>query len=153
MPRKKPDSTRSKREVDKMFEETRKGVLKTLQMINVGLNAGKPLTDEQIRFLKRAPEIINTLVQREKGKDESSQVGLPEGTLKEYVENLWRLQEVYRKATGKEKATLDRGTWEEVVKTAGYYRCKLGCGELHLVGRPCMFQELTERLSQMGHPE
>lgn len=121
--KKKVDSVRSKREIDDLFLESFEATKKAIKEINQQLASGKGLSDEQFRFLKKAPQLINSYKAREEAKDSRTEV-LPEGKLKTFVERIWRLKEI--------------GPLDQVIEATSYYRCE-NCGEIHKLGEECIF--------------
>ena len=135
--RSKATSKKSKEQLERMLAEARKGIMKALESLTTKLNKGKVLRDEEFRFLKKAPDIVSYLEEREKAHDNERDEGLPEGRLREFVEMEWRLSEICK----------DR---DQVIEATGYYRC-LECGETHKKAEPCMykqFQNITKSANE-----
>ena len=119
MPRKrKVTSRRGRKEIDDLFLKSFEATKKAITRINKRLESGEGLSDEQFRFLKKTPQLIAVYKAREEAKDERRDV-LPEGKLKEYQEQLWALQDEYRKAVGNSKAVLDKEAYNKVIEAVG----------------------------------
>jgi len=142
MPKKKAGSTRSKREVDTLFSETWEGVLGVLTSLNAKLKNKKPLRDEEVRFVKNAAALITSLQQREK-EITGEEPTLPEGKLKQYVEQLWKNQGLYQQAMGNDSLKLDEKALNDILKALDYYRCE-ECNELHKADEECIFQQFLK---------
>jgi hypothetical protein len=128
----KVGSIRYEDDKTRLIARTRKGLFLTMDALTRKLEAGKPLRDEEIRFLKTFSSTLAVLEQREQDIEEGEEVGLPEGKLKEYVEQLFRFKE----ATG----IMDpRRDGLEAMKRAGYYLCDL-CREFHKTLDQCPFK-------------
>ncbi len=127
-----PGSSRYENDKSKLMARTRQGLFLTMEALTQKLEAGKPLRDEEIRFLKTFSSTLAVLEHREQDVKGGEEVGLPEGKLKEYVEQLFRFKE----ATG---ITDPRKDGLEVMERAGYYLCDL-CREFHKTLDQCPFR-------------
>jgi len=135
-------SRKSQKEIDDLYLETYEAVKKAIEGINIKLGEKRGLSDEEFRFLKKSKDLIDSFIVREKEKGESEDV-LPEGKLKEWIENLYRMQKILKSSgypTGKE------GT-NKLYEDNGYYRCKLD-GELHKVGEECPYSLLEKAIKE-----
>lgn len=119
-----PISGRKSNEIRQKKKAIVEAVKKAIDSIIAKVDAGDSLRDEDLRFLKTAMKEWPAL--EEALAEDKEEIGLPDGKLKTFIENLLRLQEI--------------GPLEKVVEKAGYYRCEK-CGELHLKNRPCMYEE------------
>jgi hypothetical protein len=147
MPRRKtPGSVRQKQEVSNLFLDSYKGTKKAINTINKLLDEGKPLSDEQFRFLKKAPDLIMMYENLERGRQEEIEEVLPEGKLKNYVEGLVSLQSKLREALDNKRFVLNKEAWDKVLEDVGYYRCGL-CGETHLKNNECAFKEYINKIT------
>ena len=126
--RKQARIRKTKKQISEAFE-------KTLNNITAKLDQGKGLRDQELRFLDKAPERWAEL---EEGIASETVEALPEGELKKFVERVWKFKDI--------------GEWEEVARTCGYVRCT-ECGELHLKGRLCMFDEYKDIVSDLKEQE
>jgi len=118
-------SKRKEGEIRKFTKETLAGLKKAWKNIIAKADAGDTLRDEDLRFLRNIPDLIETLEARI-GESLEKEIVLPEGMLKNFVEREWKLNEICK----------DRGT---VIEASGYYRCIKGCGELHKKGEECIY--------------
>ena len=123
--KKKISSVRSKREIDQLFLESFEATKKAIDLINQQLKSGKGLTDEQFRFLKKAPQLISSYRAREEIKEEEEE-GITDEKLKTMIDTIWRLKDI--------------GPREVVVEATGYYRCS-NCGDIHKLGEECIFEQ------------
>ena len=114
----------------------RKGLFLTFEAMTQKLEAGKPLRDEQIRFMKNFSSTLAALEMRERGLEPSEEVGLPAGRLREFVERQFKFIE----ATG---YTDTRGDGLSVMKKSQYTLC-LFCGEFHKAPDPCPFENVAK---------
>jgi len=119
-------SARKESELRKYTKETLAGLRKAWKSVIDKADRGETLRDEDLRFLRNIPELIEALESRV-AESLKEDMGLPEGKLKEYVERLWEFKEI--------------GSLEDVIEATGYYRCINGCGELHKKGEDCIYEQ------------
>ena len=120
----------------KLMARSRQGLFLVMESISTQLEAGKPLRDEQIRFMKNFSSTLAALEMRERGLEPSEEVGLPAGRLREFVERQFKFIE----ATG---YTDTRGDGLSVMKKSQYTLC-LFCGEFHKAPDPCPFENVAK---------
>lgn len=136
MPRKvESTSDASNKRIDKAYTASFNGILKTLDAINSKLDSGKPLSDEEIRFLKNSDSLLKDIQHREKEQDQGPCI--LEGKLKQFIDMCEWERSIY---------TGDR---EKLFDDLGYYRCSR-CGELHLKDRECAFIEYQNLTKSNG---
>lgn len=87
----KPGSVRDKKAVQSRQEEFLKGIDDIFDAIIEKSKAGKPLTDEEIRFAKKYNETRSTVTSKD---DIEVAPGLSPGKLKSDIEKLWKLTEI-----------------------------------------------------------
>jgi len=110
------------------------------QSIKTKLDAGETLRDQDLRFIEHFPDILKGL--REKQVEVKEEV-LPEGKLKEWVENNYRLQAILKANNypeGKEGIV-------KALKDFNYEICLL-CGYTHVVGEKCPFEFLEDKVKE-----
>jgi hypothetical protein len=128
----KVGSVRYEEDKTRLIARTRKGLFLTMDALTRKLEAGKPLRDEEIRFLKTFGSTLAVLEEREQDVEENEETGLPEGRLKEYIEQLLQFKE----ATG----IMDpRRDGLDVMNRSGYYLCGF-CREFHKTLDHCPFK-------------
>jgi len=134
----KPGSVHYEKNKSKLLGRTRQGLFLTMEALTQKLERGKPLRDEEIRFLKNFIPTLNVLESKEEdvGKEEE---GLSEGRLKEFVERLWRFKE----ATGLTNSRSEEGL--SILKGAGLSLCDF-CGELHPNLMKCPFLSVKKQV-------
>jgi len=135
-------SRKSQKEIDDLYLQTYEAVKRAIEGINIKLGEKRGLSDEEFRFLKKSKDLIDSFIVREKEK-EGEEDTLPEGRLKQFIENVWRQEKVLRLASypkGKEGMN-------KLYEEAGYYRCKVD-GELHKVGEECPFLLLEKSVKE-----
>jgi len=137
---KKSGSIRAKKEKELIFSETRQGVISLIKSLNQKLNEGKALRDEEIRFLKNSPGLLSILEEREKTKKES--IELPQGKLRDWVENLWQMAKILD-ATGYSR---EKDGIETFLEASGYYICDF-CGYTHVLDEKCPLLVKAEELN------
>ena len=134
-------STHYEEDKRKLMARSRRGLFLTMDSITTQLEAGKPLRDEQIRFMKNFSSTLATLETREDALG-PKEVGLPEGRLKEFVERQFKFIE----ATG---YTDTRGDGLSVMKKSQYTLC-LFCGEFHKAPDFCPFEKIAKERKLHG---
>jgi len=142
--RKQSTSRRTKKEIADVYTKILNTAIRTIDYINDRMDKHESVSDEQLRFLKNSREIIRSLQETQKDIDTVAEETLPEGRLKEWVEQLYSLQELYREAIDNPTAALTKEATEQVADASGYYVCNK-CSHLHLKGRECMFSEFLEK--------
>ena len=120
----------------KLMARSRQGLFLTMEAITAQLEAGKPLRDEQIRFMKNFSSTLAALEMREQDLESREETGLPEGRLKEFVEHQFKFMD----ATG---LTNPREDGLSVMERAGYMLCEF-CGEFHKAPDPCPFENVAK---------
>jgi hypothetical protein len=125
-------------ETDKahLLGRARKGLFLTFEAMTQKLEAGKPLRDEEIRFMKNFSSTLKAMEAREEVEGEKLE-GLTPGKLKEFIEGLIRFLD----ATG---YTDPRKDGLPVMKGAGYIPCPY-CNEFHKTLDPCPFKVIAEK--------
>jgi len=132
-----PLSDRKKR---KIREQKKLGIemaIETLEALRAKQQSGKNLNTKELDSMKWAIKYIDDTEHEVVQKIEDV---LPEGELKQWVDNHIRLQNKMIEFTGNRRYKLTREENDKVVDEVGYYRCGL-CGELHGKDRKCMFDE------------
>ena len=102
-----------------------KAINKAIEALIDKGDKGETYRDEDLRFLRNVFKDLKAL--EESIADDKKGEELPEGNLKRFVEMEWKLKDISK----------DR---EKVVELTGYYRCTQ-CGDLHIKGRSCMYEE------------
>ena len=133
MPAKKRGEVSQRREAEwrKELREDIALLKKAKESIKNKLDKGDSLRDQDLRFLEHYPDILKGL--REKQVEVKEEV-LPEGKLKEWAENSYKLQAILKAndyPEGKEGIL-------KVLDEFHYYICEL-CGYSHHIGEECPF--------------
>ncbi|MCJ7430299.1 hypothetical protein MUO83_03660 [Candidatus Bathyarchaeota archaeon] len=132
----KVGSVNYKENKEHLLGRARKGLLLTFEAMTTKLEAGKPLRDEEIRFMKNFSSTLKTMEAREELEEEKTE-GLVPGKLKEFVEGLIRFLD----ATGYADPRKDG---LPVMKGANYMLCEF-CGEFHKILDSCPFKVVAEK--------
>jgi len=133
-----PVSDRKKRHIRQKKKEAIEVMEETIDALRKKQQSGRNLNTKELDTLKWA---INNMEEMEHEIIEKTEDILPEGKLKEYIENLHRLQViVYGEGT---KNKLTKEIWEKIIDEMGYYRCSK-CGECHGKERLCVFEEYAK---------
>lgn len=143
--RKKASSRKSKQEMNDLYAQSFEALQGAIKNINQKLLNGKSVSDEEIRLLKKSPQIIQSFQHRELGQEKEEEI-LPEGKLKQWVENHFRLTKLVFGEDNK-RSKLTKEKWDSIADEMGYFRC-VGCGDLHIKGRKCLFVEYAEKISK-----
>jgi hypothetical protein len=132
----KPGSVHYEKNKSKLLGRTRQGLFLTMEAITQKLERGKPLRDEEIRYIKNFMSTLSVLEAKEEdvGKEEDS---LPEGKLKEFVDRMWD----FKNATGLTNPRSEEGL--KVLKDAGLCLCDF-CGEMHPTLMKCPFLSIRK---------
>lgn len=138
MPASKKGEVSKRREAEwrKELKEDIELLIKAKDSIKNKLDDGDSLRDQDLRFLDHYPDILRRL--REKQVEVKEEV-LPEGKLKEWVENNYRLQAILKANNypeGKEGLL-------KVLDEFHYYVCEI-CGYYHSIGKECPFVTLEK---------
>jgi hypothetical protein len=132
----KVGSVNYKENKEHLLGRARKGLLLTFEAMTTKLEAGKPLRDEEIRFMKNFSSTLKAMEAREELEEEKTE-GLAPGKLKEFVEGLIRFSD----ATG----FIDpRKDGLPVMKGANYTLCDF-CNEFHRILDICPFKAIAEK--------
>jgi hypothetical protein len=137
---KKVGSVHYEKDKTKLLGRTRQGLFLTMEALTQKLERGKPLRDEEIRFLKNFIPTLSVLEAKETDI-EKQEDSLPEGRLKEFVERIWAFKEL----TGLMNPRSPEGL--EILKDAGYYLCPV-CSEMHKALDKCPFENLAKDQSR-----
>jgi hypothetical protein len=130
-------SDRKKRSIRQKKKDAIETVEETIEAIRKKQQSGKTLNTKELDSLKWG---IKYIEDTEHEIVEKVQDVIPEGKLKTYVDNLERIQNRMIECTGNRRYKLDKEQFNGVADEMGYFRCEL-CGELHVKGRECMFNE------------
>lgn len=149
MPRtKKATSRRSKKEVKDEIREMRETLLLSYQSLKKKLESDHTLRDEELRFIKNFPSIMKMIEYQEQQIEEVGVEVLPEGKVKEFIDRLWRHTELFREATGNDKAVLDEETYNRIIEKMGYVRCP-ECNELHKAEeKDCIYLQFFKKIKK-----
>ena len=142
MPAKKKGEVSQRREAEwrKELKDDIELLIKAKESIKNKLDAGDSLRDQDLRFLEHYPDILRGL--REKQVEVKEEV-LPEGKLKEWVENYYRLHAILKANNypeGKEGIV-------KVLNDFSYEICLL-CGYTHVVDEKCPFKFLEDKVKE-----
>lgn len=143
--RKRASSRKSRQEINFLYEQSFEALQAAIKSINQKLIDGKSVSDEEIRLLKKAPDIIKTFQHREENKPEETP--LPEGQLKNFVDKHLIMQNKIIEATGNKRYKLTKEAIDDIADRVGYYRCEL-CGNLHIKSRDCIIDEYVQKISK-----
>lgn len=119
-----------------LLGRARKGLFLTFEAMTQKLEAGKPLRDEEIRFMKNFSSTLQAMEAREELEGEKIE-GLTPGKLKEFIEGLIRFLD----ATGYADPRKDG---LPVMKGANYTLCDF-CNEFHRILDICPFKSVAEK--------
>lgn len=118
-------SLRKQNEMRQKKKKIIEAIKKAVDSLTDKMEKGESLRDEDLRFLRHV--FRDWKVLEESIVEEKEEV-LPDGVLKDFIERVYKFKSL--------------GDWEEIAKSTGYYRCRK-CGELHLIGKDCMFDEYS----------
>lgn len=144
MPASKKGEVSQRREAEsrKELKESIDLLIKTRKNLTAKVDRGETLRDQELRFIKDYSDILRGL--REKQIEVKEEV-LPEGKLKEYVEEYYRLHAILKAINypeGKEGLL-------KVLDEFHYYVCEV-CKYAHKVGEECPFIVLEKEKNKDG---